>query len=54
MAPLASVVMLSFNQALFIERALVSILGQSWRHLEIIEQNGGSTDDYTFTRIISR
>jgi len=42
--PLVSIVMPSFNQAPFIERALDSVLQQSWQHLEVIVQDGGSSD----------
>lgn len=45
MKPLVSIVMPSFNQAAFIERALSSVLTQSWQNIEIIVQDGGSTDD---------
>lgn len=44
MKPLVSIVMPSFNQAVFIERALTSLLNQSWQNIEIIVQDGGSTD----------
>lgn len=42
--PLVSIVMPSFNQAQFIDQALESVLNQSWRHLEVIVQDGGSSD----------
>lgn len=42
--PLVSIVMPSFNQARFIEAALESVLQQSWQHVELIVQDGGSTD----------
>ena len=42
--PLVSIVMPSFNQAQFIEEALNSILNQSWQRIEVIVQDGGSTD----------
>nr|WP_255722383.1 glycosyltransferase family 2 protein [Ectothiorhodospira lacustris] len=34
----------SYHQARFIEAALDSVLSQSWPHLELIVQDGGSTD----------
>ncbi|MGM0695016.1 MAG: glycosyltransferase family 2 protein [Pseudomonadota bacterium] len=43
-APLVSIVMPSFNQARFIEAAIESVLQQSWPHLELIVQDGGSSD----------
>ncbi|MCH8533308.1 MAG: glycosyltransferase [Alkalimonas sp.] len=39
-----SVVMPSYNQAAFLGEAIDSVLGQSWPHLELIVQDGGSTD----------
>jgi len=42
--PLISIVMPSYNQGGFIEAALDSILEQDWKHLEVIVQDGGSTD----------
>ena len=42
--PLVSIVMPSYNQADYIETALDSILGQDWTRLEVIVQDGGSTD----------
>lgn len=44
MQPLVSVVMPSFNQARFIERALGSVLTQSWHNVEVIVQDGASTN----------
>lgn len=43
-APLVSVVMPSFNQAEFIGTAIDSVLHQSWPSIELIVQDGGSTD----------
>lgn len=45
MHPLVSIVMPAYNQALFLEEALNSILQQSYPHLEIILVDDGSTDD---------
>lgn len=42
--PLVSIVMPSFNQVQFIGQALDSVLEQSWQHLEVIVQDGGSSD----------
>jgi glycosyltransferase involved in cell wall biosynthesis len=42
--PLVSVVMPSLNQASFIEAAMASVLGQSHSRLELLVQDGGSTD----------
>tara|TARA_R110001599_G_scaffold60939_3_gene169264 strand:+ start:31166 stop:32035 length:870 start_codon:yes stop_codon:yes gene_type:complete len=44
MQPLVSVIMPSLNQARFIKHALRSVLQQSWQHVEIIVQDGGSND----------
>ncbi|MGM0855821.1 MAG: glycosyltransferase family 2 protein [Pseudomonadota bacterium] len=42
--PLVSIVMPSYNQAGYIETALDSILEQDWTRLEVIVQDGDSTD----------
>jgi cellulose synthase/poly-beta-1,6-N-acetylglucosamine synthase-like glycosyltransferase len=42
--PLVSIVMPSFNQGQFIEAAVMSVLEQSWQRLELIVQDGGSSD----------
>lgn len=42
--PLVSIVMPSYNQAAFIEAALDSVLSQDWPRLELIVQDGQSTD----------
>jgi hypothetical protein len=42
--PLVSVVMPSFNQAEFIDASIRSVLSQSWSRLELLVQDGGSTD----------
>jgi glycosyltransferase involved in cell wall biosynthesis len=43
--PLVSIVIPSFNQGRFIEETLRSCLEQSYRPIEILVQDGGSTDD---------
>ena len=42
--PLVSIIMPSFNQADYIQPAIESILSQSYSNLELIIQDGGSTD----------
>ena len=39
-----SVVIATFNAEQYLERAIVSVLGQSWPHVELLVQDGGSTD----------
>lgn len=42
--PFVSVVMPSFNQCKFIEESILSVLNQSYAHLELIVADGGSKD----------
>ncbi len=43
--PVISIVMPSYNQGMFIEQAITSILGQFYPKLELIVMDGGSTDN---------
>jgi glycosyltransferase involved in cell wall biosynthesis len=43
--PLVSIVVPSFNQGKFVAETLNSCLGQHYRPIEILVQDGGSTDD---------
>jgi len=42
--PLVSIVMPSFNQCDFIEASVASVMGQDYPSLELVVQDGGSTD----------
>jgi len=42
--PQLSIVMVSFNQAQFLEEAIVSVLNQDYPNIEFIMMDGGSTD----------
>jgi len=43
--PLINVVLPTYNRAHLLRRAIDSVLAQSWRHLELIVVDDGSTDD---------
>ncbi len=45
MYPKISIIIVVFNGAKTIEKTLESVLGQTWRNLELIVVDGGSTDD---------
>ncbi len=45
MAPLVSVICLSFNHARFVREALDSVIGQSWSPIDLIIVDDGSSDN---------
>jgi glycosyltransferase involved in cell wall biosynthesis len=44
-APLVSVLVSNYNYGRFLDRALASVVAQTWRELEVIVCDDGSTDD---------
>ncbi|MCA1616983.1 MAG: glycosyltransferase family 2 protein [Acidobacteria bacterium] len=44
-SPLASVIIICYNQARFLGEAIESVLRQTYKHYEIVVMDDGSTDD---------
>ena len=43
-SPLFTVILLSWNQSQFLEESILSVIGQSYKNVELIIVDGGSTD----------
>ena len=43
--PVVSIILPVYNVSAYLERCLDSLVAQTWRHLEIIAVNDGSTDN---------
>lgn len=46
-APLVSIVLITYNSSKFVLETLESVKAQTWRHIELIISDDGSTDDTT-------